>query len=303
MRIFLFLIALCVSGCGFTVPEKDPFSKDIPDPPKRYPDGTVLLQPSPQGKIEDLIIADIQCELARGIWQSSQMPGVAWLASKRYGTAVSLKLSIDEQTTADPGVTLTKPFGNAVSSFANGNVTTAQSFALGLGFTGQAHSTRIETIQFTDANDELAKLVTSTLKKEGSYDCAGFRQGMMIEGDLGIAQFIYDKASIASAGTVLSPPSGAPPFNVFQEEITFVATYGGSVSPTWKLLRITTNPSSELLSASRSKTDDLIISIGPLGHPATINGPAQLSSDAQMVHQSALIGSATALSNQASAHP
>ena len=51
--------------------------------------------------------------------------------------------------------------------------------------------------------------------------------------------------------------------DVIGHEITFVIIYGGNVTPSWKLVRVSANQGSTLFSAQRSKTQDLTISMGP----------------------------------------
>jgi len=85
----------------------------------------------------------------------------------------------------------------------------------------------------------------------------------LIDGDLKIREFIFDKSVVAAAGNGQWDIT-QPPFNSWTAEITFVSAYGGSVTPTWKLARLSANTSSNLLIAERTNTNDLIITLGPL---------------------------------------
>jgi hypothetical protein len=139
-------------------------------------------------------------------------------------------------------------------------VTNTESFSLSFGGTASANSLRTETIQYTFSNKDLLKYYKGQSCKNN---------GVMIDGDLKIREFIYDKAQIADSGNASLVGTGltanqAPPFNTFTEEITFVASYGGSFTPTWKLARISANASSNLLVAQRTNTNDLIITLGPV---------------------------------------
>jgi hypothetical protein len=51
--------------------------------------------------------------------------------------------------------------------------------------------------------------------------------------------------------------------DVLSDDITFLVTLSGSVTPTWKLVRFTVNPSSPFFSATRSRTNEALIAIGP----------------------------------------
>ena len=120
--------------------------------------------------------------------------------------------------------------------------------------------------------------------------------GTAITSNLEIDQFIFDKATIAATGEATSHTDLKEPiYSAFQEEITFVATYGVSITPTWKLTRLTANSSGTFLSASRSHTSNLIITLGPVDKAASKKkGPTKLSSDAASQHTAALIGGQTA---------
>jgi hypothetical protein len=138
----------------------------------------------------------------------------------------------------------------------------------------------------------------------------------MIQSDLKIAEFIFNKAFIASVpGSVPQPrdamasankpaaatPPKAIPYSIFSYEIAFVASYGGNITPTWKFARITADPSSPLFMSSRQKTNDLTVTLGP-ATPATKNHPALVSSKAEGVSMSLLIGQAVASSIQSQSH-
>jgi hypothetical protein len=149
----------------------------------------------------------------------------------------------------------------------------------------------------------------------------------MIDSDLKIWEFIYDKAVIASSinasafvpvtkvenvvdknGKPVLDKNGKPKtkavvlgytrhpswplYNTFTENITFTATFGGNVTPTWKLARVSANSSGTFLSATRTNTNQLTITMGPIQYQASATQPAQLSSGAQAQHAN------TVLSNQ-----
>jgi hypothetical protein len=282
---FGILAPLMFGGCGFFVPEKDVLEGDA----------YVVGQASPQGKFENTIVAHVRCEIRNGLLQALTLPNVQWL--RTWGASVNLKIVVQEQGGVNPGLSLLSPFENSVRSFPTGGaVTSPQSFNFGLGLSGTSNATRTETIAFTYSFSELAS--------EGSSKCNSYQQGVFIESDLKIAQFIYDKAVVAgAAGEASSAKTQWPPYTTFQDEVTFVASYGGNITPTWKFAKISVNSANaSLLSATRTKTNDLIITIGKVS-PATANGPAQLASQSsQSVHDSALTGSATAASINSQSH-
>jgi hypothetical protein len=159
------------------------------------------------------------------------------------------------------------------------------------------------------------------LSDSSDYDdaCKTTQTGVMIDSDLKIWDFIYDKAVIASnlnasAYAPIQEKDGMklvdgkkvpvfktvgytrhpswPLYNTFTENITFTATLGGTITPTWKLARVSANTSGSLLSATRTNTNQLTITMGPIQTQASATTPAKLTAGAQTQHDN------TVLSNQ-----
>jgi len=265
-----FSFALCLlgaipltalSGCGLFTPEKYLLSGDNPDD-----------RGSPGGRFEHTIVQHIQCELRVGLWNASQLPNSGWL--RTYGGLVTLKLTVQDQSALSPNAAFLTPFG----------LKGVDSFSLGIGGSGSANATRTETMSYNYNNGELWKEAVKDVRA-GITDCQGFQQGVFISSDLKIGQFIYDKAVVAGA----SGPE-AKPFSALQFEISFLASFSGNVTPTWKFTRTTVNGSGNLLSATRSDTNDVTITLGPLNN------------DTKALHNAALIGSATGTSVNSLAH-
>jgi hypothetical protein len=301
MRIFRSLAATFVlallAGCGLYVPAKDPLKSDTPDPIAPYH--------TSQGDYENKIVAHMVCEIANGLAAAQSSFALPWLGSSKWGTSVTLTITAQEQSGLNPGVSLTKPIHNVVTPFpVGGSVVSSQSISLGLGGSISANATRTETIQFTFLNSALL-LVASNYPS----NCAKFEGGPMIDGDLEIRQFIYDKAQIARMGNASLyngkpyDPATAwkwPVYNTFTEQINFIATLSGNITPTWKLARFATTSSPNLLSAQRTYTNQLIITIGPVGTPPSNDSPATLSASAQNQHNAQVNAGAFATSIQGS---
>jgi hypothetical protein len=279
----IFLTTL--GGCGLSVPDKHPLSENT----------KLRGDYSQYGTLENTIVGHIRCEIGKGIWEvaQSKLENVAWLYNANWGTAVTLTLTFEDQTSANPGVSFLTPLENSVKAFpVGGSVTSSQSISIGLGVSGSANATRTETIQFTYTNKDLLywanKQFAADPKAWTSPEACETNKGVTISSDLKIDQFIYDKATIASLHNVIGQTSRQnwPPFNTFLEQITFVATYGGSVTPTWKFARVAANPSSTTLSATRTNTDSVTITLGEVT-PATATSPALLKSAGQNINNSA----------------
>jgi hypothetical protein len=148
-----------------------------------------------------------------------------------------------------------------------------------------------------------------------SQACKSHQEGAMIDGDLKIWEFIYDKAFIAASSnaTTWSPVKTKigtqtvkdktvniyrtdygrhpnwPLYNTFTENISFVATFSGNVTPTWKLARVAANSTGNLLSATRMNTNQLTLTMGPIQSPGSATSPPQLKQGAQQQHDNTVL--------------
>ena len=83
--------------------------------------------------------------------------------------------------------------------------------------------------------------------------------------------------------------SSLGPYSV-STELKFVIVSSGNVTPTWKLLAVSANPSGSLYSASRTRTHDLIITVGPpTGDTTAANFSLQVQSAVANGVRSALV--------------
>jgi hypothetical protein len=270
-----------LSGCGLFTPEKYPFMDDTP-----YADDAT----SPYGNLENAIVGHVQCEISKGIYDvwnhRDKLARTAWLYSTDWGASVTITLTFEDQSALNPGLSLTTPLENSIHTFpVGGPVTSGQSFALGLGGAGTGNATRQETIQFTYTNKVLLKWGQNRIGPDERY-CDQTNKGIMINSDLKIDQFIYDKMTIAMLANDVDPAAAnSPPFNTFQEQLTFVASLNANATPTWKFARVTANTTSPLVTATRTNTDALTITFGEV-QPATRTSPAQLKSAGSALHGS-----------------
>jgi hypothetical protein len=185
-----------------------------------------------------------------------------------------LSLQVDESSALNPGVTLNRVLPNAVTVFGKGSsVTTPQSFNLGLGGTLSSTATR------TDKFDPYYTIAYLMLPKTPDSVChpqndpftrlsvtPASSSPFIIESDLGIKDWLVG----ATLTNILIPSVGAGPGSAGQKpdtisyEIKFVIVSNGSVTPTWKLVRLSANTGpSPFYAAGRTRTHDLIITVGP----------------------------------------
>ena len=291
------LVPVSVSACGTYTPDKDPFSSDSP---------ALEGGPTRQGSYENDIVIHVTCEIGEGLRLAKALNIHRLIDS--WGTTVTQSITAEDQTGLAPGITTITPLPNQIFTFpVGGNVVSPQSFSLSFGGTAAANALRTEMIQYTFRNTDILKNTNPGCNNNS---------GVMIDGDLKIREFIYDKAQIWAAGNaslVGSGPSAIQlnPFNTFTEEITFVAAYGGTFTPTWKLARTSANTSSNLIVGQRTNTNDLIITLGPVKTKdptgkkidyTSGNAPVQLDDFAVNQHQARVQAAAIAVSVTGQSH-
>jgi hypothetical protein len=308
------LASVGLSGCGFGVPEMNVFSPD------QNFDNTPF---STQGYFENDLVNHIKCGIERGLLRvagyigGKPVPFVDWLYkfenNTGWGTTVNLTLQVDEISSANPGASVTNQWGNEIKVLPlKQSAIYPQAFLFGAAGNLSAHSTRTETIQYTYSNEWLLARALEEreyAKLQGDPDgpsCDKGLDGFQIQSNLKIDDFIWDKATIAATGNAQSTQRSWATFGVFQDQLTFVASYGGSVTPTWKIETVVLGTNSPLLSGTRTNTDTLIMTMGPLDLSAankpTRFTPLALKGGAQAQHQAAATGAAVAGSTSSVTH-
>jgi hypothetical protein len=268
-------IALCScsfqAGCGLYVPEKSLLHSNEVDAKGR----------SREGKAESNIVANIRCEITKGLYKALATGNVPWLAG--WGTAISLNLSWEDQSNVSPGLVYSTP------------ISAVNLFSLNTNASVSAHATRQENITFILENKTLFEEATLRRHVSPELDCSALQNGVTVESDLKIDEFIFDKATIAGGHEARTNPIDYPQFSTFQETLTFIATLSGGVTPNWTLTRFVVNPAGNgsFVGATRTNTSVVIITLGPLATPASPAGPAELAVQATVQHDAALYGALT----------
>jgi hypothetical protein len=104
-----------LAGCGFGVPEMNPFFPD-----QNYHNSSA----STEGKFENDVVDHVKCSIQKGLLRiagdidGKKMPFVDWLYNdpKGWGTSVNLTLQVDELSNANAGVTATNQWGNEIKT-------------------------------------------------------------------------------------------------------------------------------------------------------------------------------------------
>lgn len=230
--------------------------------------------------------------------QSNTLLGKRLMIPKEWIAQLSLSLQVDESTALAPGVSYNQVMRNAVATFGVGNtITQGQSFNLGFGGTVSATATRNDKFNPTYS---IAWLMNKPTDKDNCRPENDIFQNdyprsspFLIESELGIEKWLLG-AMLAENLLPSQPPivpqqpakrhaGGSPmaamaadpgggggdkgggslgPFSV-STELKFVIITSGNITPTWKLLQVSANTSGNLFAAGRTRTHDLIITIGP----------------------------------------
>jgi hypothetical protein len=251
LRFAAMTAAVLLSGCGLHVPEMQEFFEPAAD----------------QMFTENKLINNVKCELHRGLDDALAYYKIGPRSSRAdwfrsWIATVTLKLTVDEKSSINPGLSWVRPLADT------------KTFTLGAGVEASSDAQRIETISFS--------YPLGLLHAGGPIDkpCEDPAQ-ILAMGDLKIGQFVHNKVGLSTIpGTIVGP------FSAFSYQVTFVVVYGGSVTPTWKLIDVTANPNSPFLNASRTKTHDIAITFAPPGDAA--------AREADAIHNAALIGQAVA---------
>jgi hypothetical protein len=156
-------------------------------------------------------------------------------------------------------------------------------FNFGLGGTLSSDATRI---------DKLSTYYTvKQLLTEPSFCPAPGDQLSLLESDLRIQEWLAD--AVLLQGTEAADFSskaieGQFKQNVISHEVKFLIVSSGNITPSWKLVRVSANPSS-FFGANRTRTHDLTVTFGPNETVTTTgtkkNKPSQAASNAQLASE------------------
>jgi hypothetical protein len=226
-------IALVLGGCGTYVPEIQENASDKVA-------GQQLVQS---------IAYNVTCEVQDAIYKiyNNQDHPRKHTFLDTWGVQIALSLQVEEKSSANPIVNWLPPSpASAV-------------FNLGFGGTLSADATR---------QDKLNSYYTvQQIRKLGPCDPATRPGGLLLlQSDLGLEEWLRANLTAADTGEIqyaMDYSDGPLKTNVLSHEIKFDITNTGNITPGWKLTRVSINQSGNLFSATRDRTNDLIITLGP----------------------------------------
>jgi hypothetical protein len=172
----------------------------------------------------------------------------------------------------------------------------SQSYVLGFGGSFSADAQRKESLslfmEFKKFTDK-ASLTKAKLKLENSSDltteCHKGNGRFFIQSDLKLREWLVDTLFHAYVQPDYAEDLKSSKKDAISHEVNFVIIYGGNVTPSWKLVRVSADQSSPLFGATRTNTQDLQITLGP---PTAT--PGQLSQAAQNTALASQIGQSVA---------
>ena len=222
-----------ISGCGLVVPglQENPADKVA---------GQQLVQS---------IAYNVTCEVQDAIDKLYNNPDHPRKHTflDTWGANIALSLQVEEKSSANPVVNWLPPSpASAV-------------FNLGASGTLSADATR---------QDKLNSYFTvAQLRALGPCDPKTRPGGVLLmQSDLGLEEWLRANMTAADTGVILYAldySDGPSKTNVLSHEIKFDITDTGNITPGWKLTRVSVNQSGNLFSATRDRTNDLTITLGP----------------------------------------
>lgn len=235
-RVFASLAAgiLLLGGCGTYVPNIQEFPGDTVD-------GQLFVQK---------IVQNINCEITDAVRyvveQDKKLPRrtAAWFED--WGVQTTLTLTMDEKGSVNPVVNWMPPSpASAIFNLA------------GAGTVSSA-ANRIDKLNSYNSVKQFLKN-QCVQRPEGAW---------MLSSDLKLREWIVYAIMANNTGEISIPASTAGPFkaNVISHQVKFIVSSTGSVTPGWKLSRVAINQTGTFLSASRDRTHDLTITLGPMDH-------------------------------------
>jgi hypothetical protein len=221
-----FLFGGLLAGCGLRVPE-------IAESGDRV-EAQQLVQ---------AILINITCELRGAVNDlRAAYPGGTFLDG--FGIQTTLTLTYEEKGTLAPSVNWLPPSpASAV-------------FNLGAGLNLSSDATRKNVID--------GYYLVSDLQNARCSDAARPNGAFLLQSDLKLSEWLFTAVSASLTNTVnFKNAALGVKDSILQHEVKFVVDTSANATPTWKFKLVTVNPGGTFLNLDRSRTNDLLITLGP----------------------------------------
>jgi hypothetical protein len=221
-----FLLAGILAGCGLRVPE-------IAESGNRV-EGQQLVQ---------AILINITCELRGAVTDLREAyPQGTFIDG--YGIQTTLTLTYEEKSTLAPSVNWFPP-----------SPATAV-FNLGAGLNLSSDATRKNVID--------GYYLVSDLENARCSDAARPNGAFLLQSDLKLSEWLFTAVSASLTNTVnFKNAALGVKDSILQHEVKFLIDTSANATPTWKFKLVTVNPGGTFLNVDRSRTNDLLITLGP----------------------------------------
>ena len=182
---------------------------------------------------------------------------------------MTLTLTIDETSAANP-----------VVSWMPNSI-----FSLGGGATLSADAIRTDILN--------AYYTVPDLVAAGHCSPADRPGGLFImQSDLKLKEWLLYNIMLQGTGEVTFPSKSDGPLKqtVLSHEVKFIVVSSANATPGWKLTQVSINQSGTFLSAGRTRTNDLLMTFGPLDPSMLAKGKKTPSTAASNQHLASQIG-------------
>lgn len=233
----LFVVASCVAACGTYVPEiqENPFASE-----------------KERSDFIQAIVRNVRCEIQDAVIHlyddnrdiDPYNRNLKWF--DKWAIQMSLQLTIDEKG-------ILNPTGNWLPPSPANSI-----FNLAVGGTVSTEAQRINKIG--------AFFLVADLKKLGPCPPQYRNRGpFILQSDLKLYQWLHAMMISINNNDTPAPADSSGPLqsNVLSHEVKFDIVSTGTLNPGWVLTQGTINQNGPLLSATRDRTQDLIITLGP----------------------------------------
>jgi hypothetical protein len=202
-------------------------------------------------KLVAAIVRNVKCEVQDALDDLYRIDPHPFLDS--WGVQIALNLTMVEKGTANPTV-LWMPVSPITSVFT-----------LGTGAILSSEATRIEKLSSYYTVHDLRWLGRCLPEARGGP--------FLLQSDLKLNEWLVDAATAGSIGSV-DYKTAVTVFKdngVLSHEVKFDVITSGDITPSWKLVTGSINPTGTFLTASRDRSHDLTITFGAT---AELPGPA-----------------------------
>lgn len=198
------------------------------------------------------VASRVKCELANAIALEYSPDDEKRKALFNWAARIALTVRALDKGDVNPGVSVF-------------NAAATRTLAVGGQF--ETNGTREMTMTYYLPFDELLQNMKIPPNQRKFSDCEGQTREIgvydAIAGDLGIHQTLKAAFETWDAGFTLSERLKGGPFDTITHHVTFQVIAGVSATPTYKFVNVTVNNTSPLFGATRTTTDELLITVGP----------------------------------------